>query len=77
MGMSAKEIEKALAGSPKDALDGGGSIGLRNIDSRESSSLFGENFGIRIDSSPGRGCIVSMVVPRIQASATEHEGKEA
>ncbi len=76
VGMSAKEIEKALAGSPKDALDGGGSIGLRNIDCR-IKLLFGENFGIRIDSSPGRGCIVSMVVPRIQASATEHEGKEA
>jgi sensor histidine kinase YesM len=72
VGMEEREIEAALAGSADEALEGGSSIGLRNIDSR-IKILFGEGYGVRIRSSPGEGCTVSIAVPRVPVSAEEGE----
>ena len=63
VGMGADEIEAVLAGRPEDALASESSIGIRNINSR-IKLLFGEDYGVRIESAPGSGCAVSIVVPR-------------
>jgi sensor histidine kinase YesM len=76
VGMGEREIERALSGNAKETLEGGASIGLRNIDCR-IKLLFSEEYGIKIDSTPGMGCTVSMIIPRCHAPATTVEGKEA
>jgi two-component system LytT family sensor kinase len=44
----------------------GGGIGLANVDGRLRST-FGEGYGLRIDSAPGRGTTVAMTVPASSA----------
>jgi sensor histidine kinase YesM len=46
-----------------DRLARDSSIGLRNIDAR-LKLLFGDEYGVRIESEPGEGCRVSLILPR-------------
>jgi sensor histidine kinase YesM len=73
VGMSENEIEEALSGGASEALRGDSSIGLRNINAR-IKLLFGGEYGISVESRPGEGCVVSVLVPKSRGSA---EGSEA
>jgi two-component system LytT family sensor kinase len=53
-------------GLPRSAAGGG--IGLANVDGRLRST-FGEQYGLRIDSTPGVGTTVAMTVPASTAEA--------
>jgi two-component system, LytTR family, sensor kinase len=60
-GMPRERAEAALAG----ATDG---IGLANVD-RRLRSTFGEQYGLEIDSEPGRGTTVVMTLPKGRVGA--------
>lgn len=60
-GMAAARADAILAGSAN-----GGGIGLSNVDGRMRAA-FGDDYGLRIESSPGSGTEVVMTVPKFRA----------
>ncbi len=63
VGMDARELEVSFSGGAGEALAQDSSIGLRNIDAR-IKLLFGEGYGVSVESEPGAGFRVSFAVPR-------------
>jgi sensor histidine kinase YesM len=63
VGMDGRGIEEALAGGPAEALGRDSVIGLCNINAR-IKLLFGEDYGVSVESRKGEGCKVSLFVPR-------------
>jgi len=57
--MSADAASAALAGR-------GDGIGLANVHARLQST-FGPEYGLEVDSSPGNGTVVKMLVPKFRA----------
>jgi two-component system LytT family sensor kinase len=57
--MSADDAAAALAGR-------GAGIGLANVDARLQST-FGPEYGLEVDSAPGAGTTVRMLVPKFRA----------
>ena len=58
-GMTAEAASAALAGR-------GDGIGLANVHARLQST-FGPEYGLEVESSPGHGTIVKMLVPKFRA----------
>jgi two-component system LytT family sensor kinase len=58
-GMSAEEAASALAGR-------GAGIGLANVHARLQST-FGPEYGLEVESAPGEGTVVRMLVPKFRA----------
>ncbi len=58
-GMTAEQASLALTG-----ISGG--IGLANVN-RRLISAFGSTYGLEIDSTPGRGTVVTMTLPKFRA----------
>jgi two-component system LytT family sensor kinase len=58
-GMSAEEAEAALHGR-------GSGIGLANVHARLQST-FGAEYGLEVESTPGEGTVVKMLVPKFRA----------
>jgi two-component system LytT family sensor kinase len=58
-GMTAEEAAAALAGR-------GGGIGLANVQARLQST-FGPEYGLEVESTPGEGTTVRMLVPKFRA----------
>ena len=63
VGMDARGLEESFSGGAGEALAQDSSIGLRNIDAR-IKLLFGEGYGVSVESEPGAGFRVSFAVPR-------------
>ena len=61
--MDARGLEESFSGGAGEALAQDSSIGLRNIDAR-IKLLFGEGYGVSVESEPGAGFRVSFAVPR-------------
>jgi two-component system LytT family sensor kinase len=57
--MSPEEASAALAGH-------GGGIGLANVHARLQST-FGAEYGLEVESEPGHGTSVKMLVPKFRA----------
>jgi sensor histidine kinase YesM len=62
VGMDAGQIAGYLSGGAGEALAQSSSIGLRNIDAR-IKLLFGDRYGVSIESEPGEGCRVALALP--------------
>ena len=62
IGMDAKTITQQFLSGREDVLSRGSSIGLANIDSR-IKLLFGNKYGVILESTLGRGSSVSIRVP--------------
>jgi two-component system LytT family sensor kinase len=58
-GMSADDVAAALAGR-------GAGIGLANVHARLQST-FGPEYGLEVESAPGEGTVVRMLVPKFRA----------
>jgi two-component system LytT family sensor kinase len=58
-GMSEEAASAALAGR-------GDGIGLANVHARLQTT-FGDEYGLEVESSPGQGTIVRMLVPKFRA----------
>jgi sensor histidine kinase YesM len=52
---------------PRLLSGAGGGIGLANVD-RRLRATFGEARGLRIDSAPGGGTTVTMLIPKLRAA---------
>jgi sensor histidine kinase YesM len=70
VGMDGREIDRALAGGSAEVLGRDSLIGLCNINARVKL-LFGEGYGVSVESGRGRGCRVSIFVPRTASVADE------
>jgi sensor histidine kinase YesM len=68
VGMDAEHINGELRCQPSDTLDRSSSVGLANIHAR-ARLLFGEEYGVTVQSSLGKGSTVTLVVPRAQGGA--------
>lgn len=66
VGMSEETIAHALTFDPSASLGDGRSIGIANINARVKL-LFGEQYGVSIDSRPDEGCRVTLRLPREEA----------
>ena len=63
VGMDAGQINRQLQRGPVEALDRSSSVGLGNIHAR-TRLLFGEQYGVVVQSAPGEGSTVTLAVPR-------------
>ena len=63
VGMEQSFVNEQLEFDPNAPLRGGHSIGLRNINARVKL-LFGEPYGLSIDSRLGEGCRVTLTIPQ-------------
>jgi sensor histidine kinase YesM len=68
VGMDAREFDGYFAGGPVEALARDSAIGLRNIDAR-IKLLFGDGYGISVESEPGAGFRASFSVPKGEEGA--------
>jgi two-component system LytT family sensor kinase len=59
VGMDSEQVAAALSGTT-------GGIGLHNVDQRLRAT-FGDDYGLEIESQPGRGTTVVMTVPKFRA----------
>ncbi|HEY8500783.1 MAG TPA: sensor histidine kinase, partial [Clostridia bacterium] len=64
VGMDADKINKQLESSNYNALEKGFSIGLDNINARVKL-LFGDKYGVHIESAKGEGSKVTLRIPRV------------
>jgi sensor histidine kinase YesM len=64
IGMDAVLMNERLKENDVDAVETGNSIGLFNINAR-LKMLYGKDFGLRIESEPGEGTSVYLVIPRL------------
>ncbi|MFC7382957.1 histidine kinase [Sphaerisporangium rhizosphaerae] len=63
-GMEPGRVRRLLAGEPPSG-DGGGGIGLANVDVR-LRQIYGQEYGLVIDTAPDEGTTVRMRVPKIR-----------
>lgn len=63
VGMDAEEINQQLQNLPSEALERSSSVGLANIQAR-TRLLFGDEFGLSVQSSVGEGSAITLTVPR-------------
>lgn len=72
-GMDPRMLERLRSG---EARGQGRGIGLLNIDERVKIA-FGEAYGVRVESEPGRGTRVTLVLPAEEPHAESNRKKEA
>lgn len=65
VGMDAEKMNESLRHSNLDYVERGNSIGIHNINAR-LKILYGEEYGLHIESAIGEGTRVRMVIPRIE-----------
>ncbi len=65
VGMNAGEMNKKLEENDADATETGNSIGLFNINAR-LKMLYGEEYGLFLESEQGEGTKVYLIIPRLQ-----------
>ncbi|MEY8523312.1 sensor histidine kinase [bacterium 1XD8-76] len=65
VGMDAEKMNESLRHSNLDYVERGNSIGIHNINAR-LKILYGEEYGLRIESIVGEGTKVRMVIPKIE-----------
>ena len=65
VGMDAEKMNESLRHSNLDYVERGNSIGIHNINAR-LKILYGEEYGLRIESVVGEGTKVRMVIPKIE-----------
>jgi sensor histidine kinase YesM len=70
VGMDAEEANRRLRSSPGNVPLKGNSIGLDNINTR-IRLLYGEAFGVFVESGTGEGCRVSLRLPFIERPAKD------
>lgn len=66
VGMDAEAINRSLSQEDLHRAATGTSIGLHNINAR-LKLLYGEQYGLRVESQPGRGTRVRMTIPQKKA----------
>lgn len=71
VGMDAEAMNRSLARDDLHRATAGTSIGLHNINAR-LKLLYGEQYGLRLESHPGQGTRVLMTIPQKKAG-NEHE----
>lgn len=71
-GMDAEKINSILQNPEEDVLEKGSSIGLSNIDTRVKI-LFGNEYGVRVESEDNAGSSVSICIPRMEGSSEGYE----
>lgn len=65
VGMDAEKMNESLRQSNLDYVERGNSIGVHNINAR-LKILYGEEYGLHIDSMIGKGTRVWMIIPKIE-----------
>ena len=65
VGMDAEQMNESLKHSNLDYVERGNSIGIHNINAR-LKILYGEEYGLHIESVIGEGTKVWMVIPKIE-----------
>lgn len=70
VGMDAAEINRRLLENDKDLVETGNSIGLYNINAR-MKMLYGEEYGVHVESAPGEGTAVILKIPRVKVDEVE------
>jgi len=75
IGMDAEKINIQLMTSEIYALEKGSSIALDNINARVKL-LFGEKYGVKVQSNIGQGSRVSISIPRLKKDGDYFEQKE-
>ena len=65
VGMDAEKMNESLRHSNLDYVERGNSIGIHNINAR-LKILYGEKYGLQIESVIGEGTKVRMVIPKIE-----------
>lgn len=65
VGMDAEKMNESLKHSNLDYVERGNSIGIHNINAR-LKILYGEEYGLHIESVIGEGTRVKMVIPKIE-----------
>jgi len=73
LGMSADRLSEVERRMSEDTLSADANIGLRNVNAR-LRNLYGETFGLRIDSAEGQGTTVTIRIPLGQRDANEDNG---
>lgn len=72
IGMDADEMNRLLEINDLKRVETGVSIGILNVNAR-LKKIFGKEYGIRIQSSPGEGTIVTITVPAISGEKNASE----
>lgn len=70
VGTDGEEINRKLKENDKDMVEAGNSIGIYNINAR-MKMLFGEEYGLHVESAYGEGTRVTLQVPRVKADEVE------
>jgi sensor histidine kinase YesM len=70
VGMDAAEINRRLKENDKDRVEGGTSIGIYNINAR-MKMLYGESYGVWVESAYGEGTRVILRIPRMKLEELE------
>ncbi len=68
-GFDARELNAQLMKNELNHVEEGSSIGLHNINAR-IRLLYGDNYGVQVESAPGRGTCVSVTMPQMGEEVT-------
>lgn len=74
IGMNADEMNRALEANDPKRVESGVSIGILNVNAR-LKRLFGRIYGLRIESEPGEGTTVILMVPAVESGGNPAEKK--
>lgn len=70
VGMDCEEINRRLKENNKDTVEAGTSIGIHNINAR-MKMLYGEEYGVTVESVIGEGTTVTLRIPRVKVEEVE------
>jgi len=70
VGMDCEEINCKLRENNKDMVEAGNSIGIHNINAR-MKMLYGEEYGVTVESVIGEGTTVTLCIPRVKVEEVE------
>ncbi len=70
VGMDGEEMNRRLRENDRDAMESGSSIGLGNINAR-MKMLYGEEYGVFVESAVGKGSRVLLRIPRRKIEEAE------
>ena len=70
VGMDCEELNRKLKENNKDTVEAGSSIGIHNINAR-MKMLYGEEYGVTVESVIGEGTKVTLCIPRLRVEEVE------